>query len=291
MKSILTTLLLLFSHLALAETVVLPMNQVLNGEARYHAGKPNKPAVLLLHGFLSTNQFATVKAMESAVQETGASTLAITLTLGINQRKESLRCSSLHTHTLQQDLDEIDRWVNWLKTKGHQEIVLIGHSFGSQKLLQYLNMVSDESIKLSLLTSMFYIHGQSVGTNREDTLKAQALSKAGKSTPQKFSYGFCNQNYFATPESYLSYMALSRSNVLHLLDGASSPVTVILGEKDKTFTQVGENWLLELEETPAKVILIENANHFFSDEYEFDLQEAIIEQMNQLDQILTTPID
>lgn len=291
MKSIFVTLLLfLFSSLAFAQTIVLPVTKVLHGEARYKAGSLDKPAVLILHGFLSTNNFSTVKAIETAVQETGASTLAITLTFDINQRKQSLKCNSIHTHTLQKDIKEIGKWVQWLKDQGHKEIVLIGHSFGSQKLLKYLSGKTDPSIKRALLTSMFYVHGQEVGTNRMETLHAQSLLKQQENEPNKFSYGFCQQNYVATPKSYLSYLELNRSNVLHLLENATSPVTLIFGEKDRTFNRVGEHWLLDLAKTPVKIVLIQNANHFFSDEYEFDLQDVIIDQMKQLENTLQDPI-
>ena len=55
-----------------------------------------------------------------------------------------------------------------------------------------------------------------------------------------------------------------------------------MGGADKRYQEVGENWLTELRETGTHVYTIKGANHFFSNQYEFDLQDAIIEIISRL---------
>ena len=98
----------------------------------------DKPAVLLLHGFLQTRDFPTVATLARGLRDAGYPVLSPTLSLNIPNRSQSLACEAIHRHSLDDDIGEIARWVDWLKSHGHRSIVLIGHSFGSLQLLAYL---------------------------------------------------------------------------------------------------------------------------------------------------------
>lgn len=253
----------------------------LKAEAEFFKGEASKPAVLILHGFLTTNQFHTVKSMANAIQEGGYTTLSPTLTLNINLRKQSVKCNSIHTHTLQDDINEIQAWIAWLKQKGYQEIVLFGHSSGSQELLAYLEQQQDPAIKLAIFTSLFYLNGPELGTQPLDIAYAAQAIKDNKLTPHKYSFLFCKKDYYATPESFLSYQKLDRSYILKQLSNLTIPSYTLMGSADKRYQDVGLNWLDELKNTSTHLILVEGANHFFSSEYEFDLQEQLIKILGQ----------
>jgi len=97
-----------FSQNALAESITQQIEPLqTQAQADYLAGDANKPAVLILHGFLTTNKFHTVVAMAKGLNDEGYSVLSPTLSLGINNRKSSIKCNSIHTHTLEQDLIEV----------------------------------------------------------------------------------------------------------------------------------------------------------------------------------------
>jgi len=121
-----------------AAIVRLEMRPGIDASAEYLAGLRNKPAVLLLHGFLQTREFPTVATLARGLQDAGYPVLTPTLSLGIPNRAQSLACEAVHRHSLDEDVAEIARWVDWLKSHGHRSIVLIGHSFGSMQLLAYL---------------------------------------------------------------------------------------------------------------------------------------------------------
>ncbi len=253
----------------------------LTAEASYAQGESSKPAVLILHGFLATNQFFTVTSISNILQSEGFTTLAPTLTLNISQRRSLVKCTSLHTHTLQRDIIEISHWVDWLHAQGHAKIILIGHSSGSLELLEYASKANYPNISSIILTSLFYLNGSELGILPEEVTKAQTLLKSRINKPSHYQFLFCNNQYYATPESFLSYLKMDKPYTLSLLDSLSIPSYTIMGGADKRFHKVGRKWLDALKRTPTNLITIEGANHFFSREYEFDLQEKIIDILNQ----------
>ncbi len=253
----------------------------LTAEANYVQGETSKPAVLILHGFLATNQFHTIKSTSEALNLEGFTTLAPTLTLNISQRRNLVKCTSLHTHTLKRDIIEIAHWINWLQAQGHSNIVLIGHSNGSLELLEYLSKTQNPSISAVILTSLFYLNDPKLGILPEEVSQAKMLLKNRINKPSHYHFLFCNDQYYATPESFLSYLKMDKSYTLSLLKNLTTPSYTIMGGADKRFQKVGRQWLDALEQTPTHLITIEGANHFFSREYEFDLQEKIIEILNQ----------
>ncbi len=271
-----------FGVSAQAQTVlqkIPPFN--LTAEAEYIKGKDNKPAVFILHGFLATNQFHTIQSIAKVLQAEGFTTLAPTLTLNISQRRNLVKCTSLHTHTLQRDVLEIAHWIDWLEAQGHSNIILIGHSNGSLELLEYLSQTPSEATSATILISLFYLNGLELGILPEEVSQAQMLLNNRINKPSHYHFLFCNDQYYATPESFLSYLKMDKPYTLNLLNQLTIPSYTIMGGADKRFQKVGRQWLEALKQTPTQLIVIEGANHFFSREYEFDLQETIIDILNQ----------
>lgn len=272
---------LFFSANSFAETVNIPVNKTLHAQAEFVAGTSDL-AVLINHGFLTTNKFSTVQSLINAIKDQGHTVLSPNLTLGINMREQSLKCNSLHTHTLEDDVTEINEWVDWLIAKGYQKIVLLGHSSGSQELLLSQITHPKPEVKLAIFTSLFYLNGKDLGTIDSDLVLAKRLIESNNPTPQKFSFLFCQKNYLATPESFLSYHKLTRQQNLDYLNAITIPSYTIMGSADKRYQKVGENWLDELKATKTNLVVIDGANHFFSSEHEFDLQDKINEILNSL---------
>ncbi|BCN93839.1 hypothetical protein THMIRHAM_16240 [Thiomicrorhabdus immobilis] len=272
-----------YASLSRAETIthlIKPLN--IEAEANYEKGDENKPVVLIIHGFLTTNNFHTVTAMTKGIRDEGYSILAPTLTLDISKRKGSLKCNSIHTHTLEKDIIEIKSWIDWLKAQGHKNIVIVGHSSGSQEILEYLNQYQDPAVTAAVFTSLFYLKGKELGTLDNEIVFANDLIAKKEDRPHKYSFLFCKNNYLATPNSFISYMKLDRQYVLNSLKNLKIPNFTIMGSADKRYLTVGENWLTELEETGTDLFIVKGANHFFSSEHEFDLQDHIIDILKQL---------
>ena len=105
--------------------------------ADYHPGRADRPAILLLHGFLQTRDFGIIKSIADTLADEGYTVLSPTLSLGISNRKRSLDCEALHLHDMDGDVREIQQWVKWLREHGHDDIIGVGHSFGGVQLLAW----------------------------------------------------------------------------------------------------------------------------------------------------------
>lgn len=265
-----------------AQDVTLNLsNSKLKANANYIKGDTNKPAVLILHGFLTNNKFHTISAMEDILQMESYTSLSPTLTLGINNRRDPLSCNSIHTHTLQQDMAEIDQWVTWLTQQGHKEIILLGHSSGSQQLLEYLSTYPATPVISSIFTSYFYLYGKEVGTKESEMQQAKIDLETGYTQPRKYNFLFCNNNYNAIANSFLSYQGITRQRLLNQLTQLKIPHFTIMAGNDERYSKVGRNWLDELKATGTKLTIIEEANHFFSNDAEPKLQEALVTILNK----------
>jgi len=244
--------------------------------ANYQAGKKDQPAVLILHGFLQTRAFPTVVSMVEAASTAGYTTLAPTLTLGISRRNKSLPCEAIHTHTLDEDTAEVAFWVRWLEQKGYSRIVLVGHSYGNLQLLGYLGRNPAPAVKQVLMISLTDVERKQSAQQR--ALLAQDLRarlEKGNQGLVEAEIGHCNK-YVSPPAALLSYLAISRSGILEALAKTSVPVEVIMGSKDD---RMGPDWIDKLVSGKIAVRVIPGASHFFDSQYEFDLQEAMLQAL------------
>ncbi len=239
-----------------AETVTLQVNEKITAEAEFYSGNPKKPAVLLLHGFITTNQFPTVLTVANAIADNDITVLTPNLTLGINKREQSVKCQSVHTHTLEEDIQEVKMWHDWLLEKGYKDTIFIGHSTGSSELVSTVNAPQFEGIKLTIFSSLFYLSGADLGTQKSDLIKAQKRLESGDTSPTSYSFLFCHNNYNATAKSFLSYQIVTRQFIMNHLNQTQKPTYVIMGGQDKRYKKVGKSWLTEIDRSPANLVVI-----------------------------------
>lgn len=245
-------------------------NKTVTAELR--SGEPGSPAVLIVHGFLQTRNYLTVSTIAESAAEAGYTVLTPTLSLGVSERKKSLQCDAIHVHSFEEDVAEIDYWVKWLEKKGHNKIVVIGHSYGSLQLLGYLLSHSSSSISQFIATSLLDISKeQSTEKLQAYLLDARNKVKNADISLGEYAVSYCKK-YISPASAYLSYAEWSRERILNSVKKLDIPITVILGSKDK---RLDPDWQKELKIFGAKVIMIKGANHFFAADHEFDLLEAV----------------
>ena len=271
-----------FPTWAHAEIAQLEMRPRIVASAEYLAGQPDKPAVLLLHGFLQTREFPTVATLARGLHDAGYAVLSPTLSLGIPNRRQSLACEAVHRHGMEEDIDEVARWVDWLKSRGHRSIVLIGHSFGSLQLLAYLSADPDKSVKGFIGTSL--IEAQIGATPRPALiarLENPVLSKKGARVTQNLS--LCKK-YISAPHGLLSYVRWDQARTLAAVKISPVPIQLIMGGADNMIEQ---NWIRSLQHIQTPLVVIPGANHFMDGENEFDLLEHTLVFLNRMDKAPT----
>ena len=253
------------------------MRPGITANAEYLIGERSKPAVLLIHGFLQTREFPTVATLSRGLQDAGYTVLSPTLSLNIPSRAQSLACEAVHKHNLAEDVAEIGRWVSWLKSHGHHDIVLLGHSFGSLQALAYLSSKPDATVKGYIGTSL--IEAQ-IGTVSRPALIAQLENRAlvkphGLVT---HSLSFCRK-YTSTPKDLLSYVRWDQARVLAALKQSPVSVKLIMGDADD---MLGHDWIRALQDLQAPMVIVKGANHFMDGEHEFELLEHSLDTLKSL---------
>ncbi len=256
-----------------AEEIQLKMPNGLTASAEYSQGADGQPVVIILHGFLQTYEFPTVARLANSLREEEFTVLTPSLTLGIDHRKQSLSCEAIHNHSMEEDAVEISAWVEWLKQQTGKPVTLIGHSVGSLNLLGFMSTQSSENVERLVLISLLNLDEDKISHNTESSyqraLENKARSKRGLAN---YSLSFC-ERYPSEVDDFLSYRSWTSDRTISALKAIELPMHVILGSKDERMTT---KWRSELATTPAQIILVDGAGHFFDTQYEFDLLDEVL---------------
>lgn len=253
------------------------MRAGITASAEYLAGERSKPAVLLLHGFLQTREFPTVATLARGLRDAGYTVLAPTLSLNIPNRAQSLACEAVHKHSLDDDVSEIGRWVDWLKSQGHHSIVLVGHSFGSLQLLAYLSLKPDAAVKAYIGASL--IEAQ-IGTTARPALIAQLEERVRKKQRALVNQtlSFCGK-YPSTPEGLLSYVYWDQARLLAALKQSPVGVKLIMGGADNILKP---GWIKALQHVRTPMVIVKDASHFMDGAHEFDLLDNTLKHLETI---------
>ncbi|MCU7801346.1 MAG: DUF1749 domain-containing protein [gamma proteobacterium symbiont of Lucinoma myriamae] len=273
-RLVILLILLCFSTSLFAKELSIPLNNALHGLAEYTEGDKDKPAVLIMHGILQTRNFSTTQKIGDFLEESGYTTLRPTISLGVDSRKESLACEAIHTHTMESDIEEIAQWVQWLKKRNHQSIILLGHSAGASLLVAYLDKYKNSQItpeKVILISLAYFGNRPSSNATSSEIDKARKAVAAGQLGPASFGFIYCNK-YVSLPEAYLSYIEWSQKRITEALINIRSPVSLLFGAGDKRIDQA---WPAKLSKMGMDVHITDEANHFFHGSHEFDLLDFI----------------
>jgi pimeloyl-ACP methyl ester carboxylesterase len=273
-------LLTLYSAAAVTDEIALPLSSGKTALADFRPGEKEKPAIFLLHGFLQTYRFSTIQLIAEALADNGYTVLAPTLTLNIDQRRNSLGCEAIQNHKVADSNREIADWMGWLKQQGYPQIVAIGHSSGSMQLLSYLSEQPLPAVDYFIATAIGPIgdwHDPEVV--RQQLATAQHEEQQHPGAIQHYTLGFCQNNYTAPAAAYLSYMQWSGSWVLQRLKQLPVPLHLILGGGDKWLPP---DWGEALKGTALPLSIIDEATHNFTGPQEFEFQETITALLDKI---------
>jgi len=253
-----------------ADVVEIRTAEKIAATADFRPGKADKPAILVLHGFLQTRDFGIVKNIADTLADEGYTVLSPTLSLGISHRKRSLDCEALHLHDMDVDLREIQQWVQWLRSRGHQRIIGVGHSFGAAQLMAWREQYREKGFELI---------GVSLVGSAPFTLESRS-SLARKDVARKppgadlvhAPLSFC-EIYTAPAGKYASYDQWGDDRIIAALKQSGSRTDVIMGSSDKF---PPPDWEARLAKAGAHVHPIRGANHFMDGSQEFDMLDIVL---------------
>ena len=270
----LTLILLLAPSLANAITVEEILRDDLHITADYRQGSDEKPAILLLHGFLTVHTFSLIQKVADELADNNFTVLAPTLSLGISKRKSTLACDALHLHNMQNDIEEIHWWLQWLINKGHKNIILMGHSTGALQIIQYANQYPAPEIHKIISISLIPLGRHNWPRLAQSIDKAENLVKRQDSGINQFTLTYCDENYSSPANDFLSYARWNHKVLLEAIRNSKKQITVIMGGADDS-AYVG--WNNDMGQAGAKVSVIPGANHFFNTGHEFELYDQLMD--------------
>lgn len=263
-----------------AENLRLPFANGKYVNAEYLRGDVRRPAILVLHGFLQTNEFQTTRSLINNLSMLGYTIVGPNLSLGIPDRRQSIQCQAPHNHNFEEDLREIGFWVGWLRQQGHPGVIIVGHSWGSQHGLGYAEAYPEAPVVAVIAVALVRAE-QTAAVRARQTAKAEARLARGDASLQAYALSFC-KNFMATPRSYLSYARWDDARVIDALKRLRErklPVYAVVGSKDK---RIDDKWMSQLGEHTAQLTVVQGANHFFSSVHEFDLSDRLEEILSRL---------
>lgn len=261
--------------LAITVNEILPSG--LHVTADYRKGSAEKPAILILHGFLTVHSFSLIQKLAEELNFNDYPVLAPTLSLGISKRRSTLACDALHLHSMKNDIDEVNWWVQWLIDRGHDEIILIGHSTGAMQVIQYVHEYPDAPVSKVISISLVPLGRNDQPRLNQSIKTARGMVDNNDSSIHKFSIAYCIDNYSSPPQNFLSYANWNSKKLLSAIKSSPETIQVIMGGADDS---VYPKWIEHMKQGGADVSVIDGANHFFNSGHEFELYDSLMKKLD-----------
>lgn len=269
-----------------AKEVTLPyQGLVLNANLELAAGKKIADgAILITHGSLAHRGMESLVNFQNLFKEKGYNTLAINLSLGLNNRHGMYDCRIPHRHRYTDAVAEIHAWLEWLKKQGVSRVVVLGHSRGAAQTALYAAERKHALTKAVVLLAPATLDNASP-TDYEERFqqplallleKAQDLIRAGKGDTLLEGIGLMTcADTSATAASLVSYYTGPHLDTMALLSKIDRPVLVVVAGGDEIVVDLERKVAPRVDGKRIQMKVIENADHFFRDLYADEAVDAI----------------
>lgn len=243
--------------------------------------------VLMVHGTLAHGRMEVMRALQTGLAGRGVNSLAVTLTLGMDNRAGLYDCTTPHRHRHSDAVAEIAAWIDWLKAQGAGPITLLGHSRGGAQAAWYAAEKRDPAVRrVVLMAPMRWSAADDAASYRERYGKdlapllaqADALVTAGKAsqTMTGMDFLYC-PGATVTAEAFVGYYGPEpRRDTPTLLPTVDGPVLVIAAGQDQVVTGLADAVLPLADGTRIFLKVIADADHMFLDFSADEAAEAIV---------------
>ncbi len=238
--------------------------------------------VLIVHAYLAHNKMEIIRTAQQALLDIESSSLAINLSLGIDNRRGYHGCELPHRHIQDNALYEISAWVEWLRNKGVSDITLMGHSKGANQAMVYAVENLDKEVRRLVLLAPgqgeeikgMYMerYGVSLDKPLAHAMNQIATGK-GNELMQDIDILICPRINI-TAYSFVSYNSENNKfrNFRTYLPKSPIPTLIIAGSSDERQPNIVELVTPFVDGEHIQVGVIEGAGHFFRD---FNIDEAM----------------
>ena len=241
-----------------------------------------RPIYLIVHGTWAHQGMEIIEALQELLEQHGVPSLAVTLSLGVDDRRGFLTCDDPILGNYAASVAEIDAWVGLLVEQGWRNIVIVGHSRGGAQVALYRTLHQIDQVQGLVLLAPALWHGDAVharyGARSEATLD-EVLEEA-RSTDAELIGPYpllsCDRAT-ARPSTFLSYYAATvPKHTPDLLTRVDVPVQVFVGSNDRIAQWSDQDHASLGEMEHVRFVEIDGAGHFFRDLYLDDVVDEML---------------
>ncbi len=272
---------------AQSEEVKISFNGLtLNANMEIADDKTFKDGVILItHGTLAHNKMEIIAALQGLLKERGVNTLAINLSLGLDDRHGMYDCAVTHTHKHRDAVPEIAQWVKWLQEKGADKIVLAGHSRGGNQTAQYLlNRNVPKVLGAALIAPATWDRDKQAKSYKDrykvtvnsllGKMNRDVIAKKGDTVYKDIDFIYCPKTS-VTAASFVGYYAEDKFlDTPTVLVRVKQPVHVIAASEDNVVADLPEK-MKGVVNSQIQLSVIQDADHFFLDFFAEDAADLI----------------
>jgi esterase/lipase len=262
---------LLWGLPAAAEPVQLKTGQIrLNGNLEMPPGKKAADGVaLILHGTFSHDKQETIAALQENLKKRGIGSLAITLSLGVDNREGPRACGLLHDYALAGMRRELAAWMAWLRADGARTVDLIGFSRGGAQIAALAPNLSPVGRVVLMAPAFATADEQAAAYQRAfGHSLAEPTGEAKKLPLQRFTVDFlqCKD----APVLGATFLDAYQELLPQLAAETTHPTLVVVAGKDELVPDLAGKLPSQVQKA-----VIEGSGHFFPDLYGEDAADAI----------------
>ncbi len=244
------------------------------------------PVVLMTHGTLAHGRMEIMESLQAALKDRGISSLAITLSLGVDNRRGMYACATPHTHKHEDAVEEIGTWLGWLQAQGVAKVALLGHSRGGNQTARFAAANPDAPVTAVILVAPQTWSEDDAAADYEKrygkelaplVARARQLDAEGKggSLLDHVDFIYCPDTA-ATAAAFVSYYAPDeRMDTPRLIPEIKVPVLVIAGSEDEVVKGLVEKVQPLADGQSVSVTQVDGADHFFRDLYVDEVADAV----------------
>lgn len=246
----------------------------------------NDGVVLLLHGTLAHHRMEIISALQELLHERGINSLAITLGLGMNERRGLFDCSIEQDHRIEDATEEIKSWVKWLKEKGAASITLAGHDRGGNQIAVYAATESDKAVRRLILIAPLADTASSIEAEFSQRFRQPlqpVLAEAEKLVAEdQFNTLMTDVPFLVcdrakvTAGAFVNYYGPNQNLYTPgLIPHIKMPALIAIGDLDPLANELVPAIRGIPDAKSIKLVTIPGADHFFRDQAAEDLADQI----------------
>lgn len=250
-------------------------------------------AILIVHGTQAHNKLELISYLQSLLKQKGFNSLAINLSLGINNRHGLYDCSQPSTHLHTDAVGEIGAWMKWLGEHGAKSVVLLGHSRGGNQVALYASLRDEPLLRAVVMLAPM---ASSPGDDDRDyqrrfgrplapvLARAESLTRSGqgKVLLEHVPFLFICNDTSVTADSFVSYYAPdARRNTPSLMARLRKPALLLIAGNDEVQPDLGKRFAAAIAAKQVQAKTIAGSDHFFRDLWADEAVDDIADFLKQ----------